>query len=122
VSGGHLHLLIYSPHINSSSSKPISTTLLDGSNPDDMALVRSTNPVTNAGASSSDSTKQGLADSHPYHNKWPQWMFSAVSILEKVCNHKRWSDFLGVWLDFKDLLGYPYGQVSQILRTQEAGF
>ena len=53
-----------------------------------------------------------LAESHPYRTRWPEWMSTALSILENISSHSRWVQLLELWLQFEDKLGYPYGQVS----------
>src|ERR1700736_2480039 len=48
---------------------------------------------------------------HPYAERWPTWMAPAVSKLEAFSDDPRWIGIVDLWLEFEELLGYPYGQV-----------
>ena len=91
-------------HTGKLGSAPATTTA------DTKALANSKSP------SRSKSTAPRLTNAvsngtHPYAERWPAWMALAVSKLEAFSDDPRWIGIVDLWLEFEELLGYPYGQV-----------
>ena len=51
-------------------------------------------------------------ETHPSSALWPQWMVEAIHTLDPLFNNQIWATALWTWASFKDLQGYPQGQVS----------
>jgi len=91
-------------HTGKPGSAPATTTA------DTKVLANSESP------SQSKSTVPRLTNvvsngTHPYAERWPSWMALAVSKLEAFSDDPRWIGIVDLWLEFEELLGYPYGQV-----------
>lgn len=52
---------------------------------------------------------------HTGSSLWPEWMTEAVDALEPMLDNQIWADVMWNWVSLEELLGFPQGQVSNIV-------